>query len=101
MADPVIKYMFVDRAPAHLTYQAADGVEPLFLEWEGRRGAFKVRLKPGQYSWTGNETGDGTVTIELEDGTPFTGVVISSFPVSVPDGAFGPIDLELNIQQDD
>lgn len=94
-----IQRLHVVRGSDLLTYEKAEGREPAFLVRSGD-GLHKIKLKPGQYSFFGNETGPGRVSIDLVGGGIHDGEVISTEPEQLPDGATGPIEVTLKLLLD-
>ena len=91
----------VSAPPALLRYDFKLGSDRVFLEaLDEAPGRYKVTLREGQFHHSGNATGDGEYTIELENGAHHSGRVLHTIPRTTPNGKNSPEVLEFHLQMD-
>lgn len=91
----------VTAPPAYLHYEVKLGSDQVYLEaLDEAPGRYKVTLREGQFHHSGNATGDGEYTIELEGGAHHSGRVLYTVPRTTPEGKNSPEVLEFHLQMD-
>lgn len=99
MNDSAIKYFRVDAAPAWVQFDAGMHQEPVLLEpSDDVPGRYSIRLKAGQFQYSGTPTGPGKFKVELQMGTWFEGEIISTNPTDTADGENSPPEIEFILQ---